>query len=204
MENVTGFHLRDASMFTSERGSCVEYFDSAMTNVIQKNRSSVRILDAGAGRGSTASYLRSLGYNTIDALTVSKERLENAERSGLYRNLLFTALKANSTLCATGAFDAVICAGGVFPDEVDPDAIDEMLRLVKPGGIVCFTMNAAQFDSAHNSYRLKCEKLVISGKWKLISQGITTHQEDKENNNKYDEKLSGDCYVLVFMVIDNY
>lgn len=113
----------------------MECFDAAMTKVIQKNRSSVRILDAGAGRGSTASYLRSLGYNTIDALTVSKERLENAERSGLYRNLLFTALKANSTLCATGAFDAVICAGGVFPDEVDPDAIDEMLRLVKPGKV---------------------------------------------------------------------
>ena len=77
--------------------------------------------------------MRSLGYNTIDALTVSKERLDNAERSGLYRNLLFTALKADSTLCATGAFDAVICADGVFPDEVDPDAMDEMLRLVKPG-----------------------------------------------------------------------
>ena len=113
--------------------SCTEYFDAAVTRAFQKNRSSVRILDAGAGRGSTASYLRSLGYNTIDALTVSKERLDNAERSGLYRNLLFTALKAESTLCATGAFDAVICADGVFPDEVDPDAIDEMLRLVKPG-----------------------------------------------------------------------
>lgn len=113
--------------------SCTEYFDAAVTHAFQKNRSSVRILDAGAGRGSTASYLRSLGYNTIDALTVSKERLDNAERSGLYRNLLFTALKADSTLCATGAFDAVICADGVFPDEVDPDAMDEMLRLVKPG-----------------------------------------------------------------------
>lgn len=104
-----------------------------MTDAFPKNRSSVRILDAGAGRGSTGSYLRSLGYTNIDALTVSKERLDRAERSGLYRNLLFTALKAESTLCATGAFDAVICADGVFPDEVDPDAMDEMLRLVKPG-----------------------------------------------------------------------
>ena len=95
----------------------------------------MRILDAGAGRGSTASYLRSSGYNTIDALTVSRERLDNAERSGLYSNVIFTALKANSTLCATGAFDAVICAEGVFPDEVDPDAIDEMLCLVKRGKI---------------------------------------------------------------------
>ena len=95
----------------------------------------MRILDAGGGRGSTASYLRSLGYNTIDALTVSRDRLDNAERSGLYRNVIFTALKANSTLCATGAFDAVICAESVFPDEVDPDAIDEMLRLVKRGKI---------------------------------------------------------------------
>ena len=28
------------------------------------------------------------------------------------------------------------------------------------GGIVCFTINAAQFDDVHNSYRLKCEELV--------------------------------------------
>lgn len=106
-----------------------------MKDAFPRNRSTVRILDAGAGRGSTASYLRSLGYNNIDALTVSKERLDRAERSGLYRNFLFTALKAESTLYATGAFDAVICADGVFPDEVDPDAMDEMLRLVKPGSV---------------------------------------------------------------------
>ena len=115
--------------------SCSEYFDAAVTRAFQKNRSSMRILDAGAGRGSTASYLRSSGYNTTDALTVSRERLDNAERSGLYSNVIFTALKANSTLCATGAFDAVICAEGVFPDEVDRDAIDEMLCLVKRGKI---------------------------------------------------------------------
>lgn len=176
-----------------------------MTEAFQKNRSSVRILDAGAGQGSTASYLRSLGYNNIDALTVSKERLDNAERSGLYRNLLYTALKAESTLCATGAFDAVICADGLFPDEVDPDAMDEMLRLVKPGGIVCFTINAAQFDSAHNSYKLKCEELITSEKWKLISQGITSLEARKDNNNtECDEHLPGDSYVLIFMVIDNY
>lgn len=109
-----------------------------MTDAFPRKKSTVRILDAGAGRGSTASYLRSLGYNNIDALTISKERLDRAERSGLYRNFLFTALKAESTLYATGAFDAVICADGVFPDEVDPDAIDEMLRLVKPGSPLMF------------------------------------------------------------------
>ena len=64
-------------------------------------------------------------------------------------------------------------------------------------------MNTAQFDSAHNSYRLKCEELIASGKWKLISKGIVSHEGEKENN-KYEENLSGDCYVLVFMVIDNY
>lgn len=186
---------------------CTEYFDAAVLDAFPKKRTSVRILDAGAGRGSTASYLRSLGYTNIDALTVSKERLDRAEASGLYRNLLYTALKAESTLCATGAFDAVICADGVFPDEVDPDAMDEMLRLVKPGGIVCFTMNAVQFDNAHNSFRLKCEDFISKRKWKLISQGITSQPQDPEkdnNNHQYGERNSTDSYVLVFVVIDNY
>ena len=66
-------------------------------------------------------------------------------------------------------------------------------------------MNAAQFDSAHNSYRLKCEEFIAKRKWKLISQGIASqyHETDKDNNLKYDETDSSDSYVLVFVVIDN-
>lgn len=204
MENITDFLMHDVKTQSSKHRSCTDYFDAAVTEAFQKKRSSVRILDAGAGQGLTAFYLRSLGYNNIDALTVSKERLDNAEGSGLYRNLLYTPLKAQSTLCATGAFDAVICADGVFPNEVNPDALDEMLRLVKPGGIVCFTMNAAQFDLPHDSFRLKCEELITSGKWKIMSQGITSLDTGEENVNKYDESLSSESYVLVFMVIDNF
>lgn len=67
-------------------------------------------------------------------------------------------------------------------------------------------MNAAQFDSDHNSYRLKCEEFVTKGKWKLISQGITSqyYEPEKDNNNQYDETIPADSYVLVFVVIDNY
>lgn len=75
------------------------------------------------------------------------------------------------------------------------------------GGIVCFTMNAAQFDSAHNSFRLKCEDFISKRKWKLISQGITSQPQDSEkdnNNHQCAERNSSDSYVLVFVVIDNY
>ena len=72
------------------------------------------------------------------------------------------------------------------------------------GGIVCFTMNTAQFDLPHDSFRLKCEELITSGKWKIMSQGITSLDTGEENDNKYDESLSSESYVLVFMVIDNF
>ena len=75
---------------------------------------------------------------------------------------------------------------------------------VFPGGIVCFTMNAAQFDLPQDSFRLKCEELITSGKWKIMSQGITSLDTGKENDNKYDESLSRESYVLIFMVIDNF
>lgn len=65
-------------------------------------------------------------------------------------------------------------------------------------------MNSAQFDSADNRYRLKSEEMISNGKWKLISQGITSHEAEKDNNNRHDENLPGESYVLVFMVIDNY
>lgn len=73
------------------------------------------------------------------------------------------------------------------------------------GGIVCFTINAAQFDDVHNSYRLKCEELVAKGKWKLVSQGITSqyHESENDNNQNFGETLTDDIYVLVFVVIEN-
>ena len=73
------------------------------------------------------------------------------------------------------------------------------------GGIVCFTMDAAQFDDVHNSYRLKCEELVAKGKWKLISQGITSqyYETGNDNNQNFGKALPDDIYVLVFVVIDN-
>lgn len=73
------------------------------------------------------------------------------------------------------------------------------------GGIVCFTINAAQFDDVHNSYRLKCEEFVAKGKWKLVSQGITSQYYESENdsNQSFGETLTDDIYVLVFVVIDN-
>ena len=73
------------------------------------------------------------------------------------------------------------------------------------GGIVCFTMDAAQFDDVHNSYRLKCEELVAKEKWKLISQGITSqyYETENDNNQNFGKTLPDDIYVLVFVVIDN-
>lgn len=65
-------------------------------------------------------------------------------------------------------------------------------------------MNAAQFDLPHDSFRLKCEELITGGKWKIMSQGITSLDTGKENDNNYDESPSRESYVLVFMVIDNF
>ena len=66
-------------------------------------------------------------------------------------------------------------------------------------------MDAAQFDDAQNSYRLKCEELVAKGKWKLVSQGITSQYYEPENdsNHNFSETLPEDIYVLEFVVIDN-
>ena len=70
---------------------------------------------------------------------------------------------------------------------------------------MCFTMNAKQFDSAQNGFRLKCEELVANGNWKLLSQGNTScWDRHQDNNDRHDAPIPGDSYVFVFMVVDNY
>lgn len=93
------------------------------------------ILDVGVGWGLIVFYLCFLGYNIIDVLMVLRERLDNVEWSGFYRNVIFIVLKVNLMICVIGVFDVVICVDGVFLDEVDFDVIDEMLCFVKWGKV---------------------------------------------------------------------
>lgn len=96
------------------------------------------ILDAGAGTGLVGEWLGIVGYPEADALDISEGMLAVARRKGVYRHLYVAALgKALPFPDATYA--AVVCTGVFTTGHVGPEGIDELIRIIRPEGVVVVT-----------------------------------------------------------------
>ncbi|MBA3325481.1 MAG: class I SAM-dependent methyltransferase [Rhodobacteraceae bacterium] len=97
------------------------------------------ILDAGAGTGLVGEWLGILGYPEAEALDISPGMLEVAARKGVYRDLHLGALGGPLSF-ADGRFAAVISAGVFTLGHVGAEALPELLRVVRPGGVLVLTV----------------------------------------------------------------
>ena len=104
-----------------------------------------RLIDLGCGTGLAGDALAALGFKHIDGVDYSREMLAVAERKGCYASLALADLNSGLAM-ADGAYGASISVG-VFGQHVLPDALDEAVRIVEPGGVVCFSVNERAFES---------------------------------------------------------
>ena len=103
------------------------------------------ILDAGCGTGLVGQALQSLGYQQLVGIDISPDMLQRAVQTGYYRQLLEQDLSQLPYPFADHAFAAVTCIG-VFSLIADPRPIlQEFWRLIRPGGYLVFTQQAALF-----------------------------------------------------------
>lgn len=126
---------------------------------------SARIVDLGCGTGLAGAALSALGYENIDGIDFSREMLAVADSRGCYRKLAAGDLNSGLDI-ADGAYAAAVSVG-VLGQHVLPAALDEYVRLVEPGGIVCFSVNERAFEGY--GFRDKVEALVAAGTAARIS-----------------------------------
>lgn len=120
---------------------------------------SARIIDLGCGTGLAGAALSTLGYTHIDGIDFSNEMLAAARGRGCYTNLAIGDLNARLDV-ADGAYAAALSVG-VLGQHVLPPALDECVRIVEPGGIVCFSVNERAFEG--HGFRDKVDALVDDG-----------------------------------------
>ena len=125
---------------------------------------SVRIIDVGCGTGLVGVELKNSGFTNFDGIDISGEMVEIAKHRG-YSKLSVGSL--NSSLpFENNAYDAAFCVGVFTHGHVGSDRLKELVRIVKTGGIICFTINEGVFESyGFNSEikRLESEKV-----WKVL------------------------------------
>ena len=112
-----------------------ESLDTAIKQAFpDKTPSQIKIIDAGAGTGLAGETLNKLGYTDIDALDLSKEMLNEAEKKNVYKKLICAPLnEQRNPDIETAEYHALICTGTLLAAHVRAEALDEMTRMVKPG-----------------------------------------------------------------------
>lgn len=111
-----------------------------------KGRRVARIVDCGAGTGRNLDWLRE--YGTVVGVERSPSGLAVAlahQRPVVRASVDALPIASHSMDLAT-SFDVLYC----LPDEVEPVALREMVRVLRPGGLALF--NVAALDILHGSH----------------------------------------------------
>ena len=110
----------------------------------------MKILDAGCGEGRNAVYFINSGYQVFgideNELAIQYIRYLSKSLKTDYDAHRFQVGKLEEIPFHTSAFDVVICSAVLHfaADEINFwEMMDEMLRVLKPGGILWFRMTTA-------------------------------------------------------------
>lgn len=157
---------------TVERFGYVAHFASAEALDRALDKKDAYILDAGCGTGLVGESLVKKGYNKIDALDYSKEMLKESERKGIYRRHIQADLSKPLDM-KTNYYDAVVCTGTFTYGHVNATAFDELIRITRPGGIICFTIR----EGAYEDYGYRQHMIALERKqaWELIGMYDTDY-----------------------------
>ena len=121
-----------------------------------------RILDAGAGSGMVGLAAARAGFTSVDAMDLSTGMLKVAMDRGVYREVR-TGVLGEALDYPDDAYDAVLSSGVFTPGHAPPTSFDEIIRIVKPEGLVCFTL---RHDQTPPGFIEKFDELAQAGSWR--------------------------------------
>lgn len=103
------------------------------------NVEGVHVLDAGCGTGLVGELLAEAGVGQLAGVDYSAGMLEKAAAKNVYNSL--SQMDLNKAIpIDSGSFDAVTCIGTFTSTHVVPEAVRELVRLTRAGGVVVFTV----------------------------------------------------------------
>ena len=132
-------------------------------NKYEKNKDTL-IFDAGCGTGLVCIELKKYSFKNFHGADLSQTLLNTVPKD-LYQKLVKVDLNKPIEV-ENNFYGGVMCVGTFTFGHVKPNALDEFIRITKPGGLICFTIN----EGIHEKYGF--DKKIISlnqnNKWKEI------------------------------------
>ena len=122
-----------------------------------------KILDAGCGTGLVGVELKKCGYSDIDGVDFSQDMLDLIPKN-IYKKIekvdLNKPLKFNANV-----YDVITCVGTFTYGHVKPPALDELIRIIKNKGLICFTINEGVYEKY--GFDSKIKELTNNNSWNI-------------------------------------
>lgn len=125
------------------------------------------ILDAGAGTGLIGEWLRIIGYRELVALDASEGMLAVARDKGVY-DAHHHAFLGQRLPFDDDHFAGVVSAGVFTLGHVGPEGLDDLLRVVSPGGFIVLTVKDKLHDEG--GFREHVDALCSAGRCRLAEE----------------------------------
>ena len=122
-----------------------------------------KILDAGCGTGLVGIELKKYGYLNIEGVDFSQSMLDLVPQD-IYRKIKKIDLN-KSLKFKDDMYDIVMCVGTFTYGHVKPKALDELIRITRNGGLICFTINEGIYEEY--GFDKKIKELSDKGFWSM-------------------------------------
>lgn len=156
----------------------------AVSNYFSKDKRDARILDVAAGTGMVGYHLNQNGFTNIDALEPAVGMVEEAKKKGVYINYIIDLIGGREAHIEDDSYDAIAISGGMGEGHIPCVALREMIRVVKPGGLVCIVMRE-EYLTYVEEYKDRLEplmqELADEGKWERVSRTVVPHYSFGKN-----------------------
>ena len=103
-----------------------------------------KILDAGCGTGLVGIELKKNGFSNIEGIDFSQHMLDLVPPA-IYKKIKNIDLNKPLEFEAN-IFDVIMCVGTFTYGHVKPQALDELIRVTKNKGLICFTINEGIYE----------------------------------------------------------
>nr|ACQ57855.1 Williams-Beuren syndrome chromosomal region 27 protein [Anoplopoma fimbria] len=135
----------------------------------------LQVLDVACGSGWVANLMVELGFKHFVGVDGSQGMLDQAAKTGHYKELKLALLGTEPLPAQTGVFDVVMIVGALRDGFVPVSVIRELCLAAKPGGYVCMSRNNTKSESG-NKYKVSMEKELQL----MEEEGLWTHVITKE------------------------
>ncbi|XP_076039173.1 methyltransferase-like protein 27 [Oratosquilla oratoria] len=150
----------------------------------EDTRGTVNVLDVAAGTGRVGIEAYKLGFRRMDALDPSQGMIKILEETKVYNKKYVAYVGIGQNDISSDKYDAVVVAGGMGEGHIPIEGLDDMIRVVKPGGYVCIVMReeylqyVEQYKDKLEPYMQRMEK---ENKWKMVGRDIVENYSFNKN-----------------------